>query len=395
DQIEFEINSIAPLTTGAIRFTAIVRPNAIQKIPNTATYNQYNGSNTTPIKMTVTNTVIFTRLDQFNVVLNNNVATASNNGNPSSSPDNLIVKTGAVAGQDIVFDNYVWNTGNASDIYNLSYSATNLPSCAHVQFLASDGRTPLTDSNGDGIIDTGLLATGQARLIKVMLITSPTCSSASVIDIDVVATSVTNTTISDPTRNRINQIASTGTTDLYNSDNSGTGVGNVDNAGNALLSKPITAGHTAVFPLVAQNSGTSSNNYNLYASGTAIDLNNLTTTSLPAGWQVLFYEGNADCSVLGVKISNSGSIAAGATKQYCAVVSAPVDAKDTPLLIWFAISSPINQQGDVIKDQVVLQALRNLVLTNDQQGQVQAGGSIVYLHTLKNLGSVTEGDAAG
>ena len=395
NQIEFQINSISPLTTGAIRFTALVRPDATQKIPNTANYNQYDGSNTTPIKTTVTNTVIFTRQDQLNVVLNNNPLSASNNGNPSNSPDNLIVKTGAITGQDIVFDNHVWNTGNTSDVYNLSYSATNLPSCARVQFLAGDGRTLLTDSNGDGLVDTGVLASGLVRPIKVIVITSPTCSTASVIDIDVVATSATNTTISDPTRNRIDQISSTGITDLYNSDNSGTGVGNVDNAGAALLSKPITAGHTAVFPLVAKNSGTSSNNYTLYASGTVIDLNSLSTTNLAAGWQVQFYEGNADCSALGTKITNSGAIAAGATKQYCAVVTAPADAKDSPLAIWFAISSPINQQGDVIKDQVVLQAVRNLVLTNDQQGQVQIGGSTVYLHTLKNLGSVTEGDAAG
>ncbi len=395
NQVEFGINSIAPLTTGAIRFTALVRPDAVQKIPNTATYNQYIGNNTTPIKTTVTNTVIFTRQDQLSVVLNNNISIPRNNGNPSSSPDNLIEESAAVAGKDIVFNNYVWNTGTASDIYNITYSATNLPNCAHVQFLAGDARTPLTDSNGDGIIDTGTLASGQARLIKVIVVTSPTCNSSSVIDIDVVATSTTNTTVSDPTRNRINQISSTGITDLYNSDNSGTGVGNIDNAGNALLSKTIIAGKTAVFPLVAKNSGTSNNNYNLYASGTLIDLNTLTTTSLPAGWQVLFYEGNADCSVIGLNITNTGSIAAGATKQYCAVVSAPADAKDTPLPIWFAISSPINQQGDVIKDQVVLQELRNLVLTNDQQGQVQIGGSTVYLHTLKNLGSVTEGDATG
>lgn len=393
--IEFEITNVAPLTTGAIKFTALVLPNAVQKIPNTASYTQYNGSNTTPIKSTVTNTVIFSRQDQLSVVLNNNSGSASNNGNPNNSPDNLIVKTGSTAGKDIVFDNYVWNTGNAGDIYNLTYSATNLPSCSNVQFLAGDGRTLLTDSNGDGVIDTGLLAAGQARLIKVVVVNSPTCSSTSLIDIDVTATSATNTTISDPIRNRINQIAATGISDLYNSDNSGTGLGNVDNAGNALLSKPITAGQTTVFPLVALNSGTSNNNYNLLSSGSAINLNTLATTALPAGWQVLFYEGNADCSVLGTKITNSGPVAAGATKQYCAVVTAPADAKDTTLPIWFAISSPINQQGDVIKDQVTLQALRNLVLATDQQGQVQAGGTIVYLHTLKNLGSVTEGDAAG
>lgn len=395
-QIEFGLDSIAPLTSGSVSFKAVVRSTADKKIPNTGNYSQYNGTNTTPVKTTTTNTVVFTRQDQLGVVLNNTSMSSSNNGNPASSPDNLIVKNGAVAGQDISFDNYVWNTGNTSDTYNLSYTASNLPACAQVQFFAADGRSPLNDSNGDGLVDTGALASGQARLIKVVVITTPTCSSSNVINIDVQARSATNSTVSDPVRNQINQVASQGATDLTNGNGSGTGVGNIDNNGSAWLVKSVVAGQSTAFPLVINNTGSSSNNYNLIVSGSAISLNTLNTASnLPTGWDVKFYNGDASCTTLGQQIVNSGTIAAGASKTYCAVVSAPVNTSQTALPLWFAIASPVNGQGDVIKDQVNLPQARRLELTNDQQGQVRAGGTTVYLHTLKNTGAVTEGQNTG
>lgn len=395
-QIEFGLDSIAPLTSGSVSFKAVVRSNADKKIPNTGSYSQYNGSNTTPVKTTTTNTVVFTRQDMLGVVLNNTSLASSNNGNPASSPDNLIVKNGVIAGQDVSFDNYVWNTGNTSDTYNLSYSASNLPACAQVQFFAADGRSPLNDSNGDGLVDTGSLASGQARLIKVVVLTTPTCSTSSVINIDVQARSATNATVSDPVRNQINQIASQGITDLSNANGSGSGVGNIDSNGNAWLNKPVVAGQSTVFPLVINNTGTGSNNYNLSVSASAINLNNINAaSSLPTGWDVKFYDGDASCSTLGQQLVNSGTIAAASSKTYCAVVSAPVNAAQTELPLWFAIYSPVNGQGDVIKDQVSLPQARRLELTNDQQVQVQAGGTTVYLHTLKNTGAVTEGQNSG
>ncbi len=396
NQIEFAIGNIAPLTTGSVSFKVNVNSDANTKIPNTASYKQDNGLNNTVVKDTKTNTVVFSLQQQLGVVLNNNSSSSSNNGNPNNSPDNLITKTGVIAGKPVIFDNYVWNTGNTSDTYNLTYTATNLPSCAQVQFVGADGQTPLTDSNGDGIVDTGSLAAGQARAVKVRLTTTPTCSSTNIIDIDVVARSITNSGISDPIRNQINQIATQGVTDLYNANGSGTGVGVVDTSGVALFSKPILAGQSTVFPLVINNTGTNNNNYTLYVSGTAINLNNLNSiTALPAGWSVNFFEGDATCTNLTQQIVNSGNVAAGTSKTYCAKVTAPANATQTSLPLWFAILSPINAQGDVVKDQVNLSQMRQFNLTNDQQGQIQIGGTAVYLHTLKNTGAVIEGKNVG
>lgn len=393
-QIEFELASIPALTTGSVSFKVNVLPAGVDSIPNTANYTQYDASNN-PAQSTNTNTVIYSVLHNLGVVANIKSLSASNAGNPNSAPDNLLSISNATAGKEVFFDDYVWNTGETTDTYNLSYSTTNLPACASIRLYAADGRTLLTDTNGDGVIDTGSVAQGAAKHLRVGVFATPTCTSAATINIDLLAKSITNNTISDPVRNQMVGITNTGQTDLYNINNSGVGVGNVDNAGAAWISKPIAAGSTAAFPLVVKNEGTTANNYNLYASAAAIDLNTLATTAFPAGWQVEFFEGDATCTTLGIQITNSGNVPANTTKQYCAVVKAPVNASGSDLPVWFAIESPINHQADSIKDQVVLGALRNLVITADQQGQLQAGGTIVYLHTLKNMGSLVEGDATG
>ena len=391
-QIEFAIANIAPLTTGSVSFKVNVNSDANTKIPNTASYSQYNGIDPVAVKTTKTNTVVFSLKQQLGVVLN----TKSNSIINIGDEYNLLVETNVAVGTPVIFNNYVWNTGNTSDTYNLTYTATNLPSCAQVQFVGADEQTPLTDSNGDGIVDTGSLAAGQARAVKMRVTTTPTCSSTNVINIDVVATSITNSAISDPIRNQINQIVTQGATDLYNANGSGTGVGVVDDGGAAFLSKPIVAGQSTVFPLVIKNSGTSNNNYTLYVSSTVIDLNNPNSvTGLPVGWSVNFFEGDATCANLTQQIVNSGNIAAGTTKTYCAKVTAPANTTLTSLPLWFGILSPINAQGDVVKDQVNLSQMRQFNLTNDQQGQIQIGGTAVYLHTLKNTGAVTEGQSAG
>ncbi|MDU2830898.1 MAG: hypothetical protein E7C03_10740, partial [Anaerococcus sp.] len=215
-----------------------------------------------------------------------------------------------------------------------------------------------------------------------------------ILDFDVKATSVTDTAIANSTRNRLNNTNTAGSSDLYNNDSSGTGIGAVTSpGGQAWVNKSAVRGGTAVFPLVVENKSTVTNSYNLYASVAEIDVNNI-STSLPAQWIVKFYDTSDDCQSLGNVISSTGNVAAGATKKYCAVVTVPTNTDLANLPIWFAIKSPMNAQADSIKDQVdIIQ--RQMTLANDRQGRVNIGGTVVYLHTLKNTGTVVEGNAAG
>lgn len=395
--LEASITAVAPLTSGTLAFKAKVKQGATNKIPNTAGFVQYDTDSTTVKLSSFSNTVIYNLAAVYGVVLNNKSSSATNLGNPNGSPDNLVVQASLKPGQEVFFNNYVWNIGNTTDIYNLSYSSNNnnLPSCATVNFYTQDGKTLLTDTNGDGKVDTGSISNAAVKQIQVGVSASTGCtSSGNTINIDVVATSIASSTVSDPIRNQITALTATSSSsDLYNADQSGLGVGIVDNAGQPLRTVKVTSGK-AVFPLVAKNNSTQANSYNLYASFSAIDVANIALTA-KTGFSVKFYEGDASCQTVGKQITNTGTLGAGASKTYCAVIDVDASQQNFTTPIWFAIQSLVNQQADSIKNQIESNVARLLTLTNDQQGQVSVGGTIVYAHTLKNLGNIAEGANAG
>jgi fimbrial isopeptide formation D2 family protein/uncharacterized repeat protein (TIGR01451 family) len=393
--LEASIAAVAPLSSGTLSFKAKVKQGAANKIPNTAGFVQYDMDNTTVKLSSVSNTVIYNLAAVYGVVLNNKSSSATNVGNPNSSPDNLVIQASLPPGQEVFFSNYVWNVGNTTDVYNLSYSSSNLPSCAKVNFYTQDGKTLLTDTNGDGKVDTGSISSAAVKQIQVGVSASTGCSSSvSHINVDVVATSIASNLVSDPIRNQITALTVVASSsDLYNADQSGLGVGVVDNLGQALRTVKV-ASAKAVFPLVAKNNSTQANNYNLYASFSAIDVANIVPTT-KTGFSVKFYEGDASCQTVGKQITNTGTLAAGASKAYCAVIDVDASQQNFSIPIWFAIQSPVNQQADSIKNQIESNVARLLTLTNDQQGQVGVGGTIVYAHTLKNLGNMAEGANAG
>jgi len=164
------------------------------------------------LKDTSTNTVIFTVQQTLGVILNN-----SSVGNTDGGTNDLLTKSNTFTGaaKEIQFDNYVWNTGQATDSYNLNITkSANVPSCAVTRLYQSDGRTLLTDSNADGIIDTGSMAAGASKKIVLGVYFPANCVTATneILDFDVKATSVTDTAITNSTRNRLNNTNTAGST---------------------------------------------------------------------------------------------------------------------------------------------------------------------------------------
>ena len=392
--IKAEIASVPPLTSGVLTFRVNVKNADKTKIPNTAKYTYVGNTSLTSYSLD-SNTVHYTLAPSLGVVLNNKSSSAVNVGNPDRAPDNLLTITSLKPGQEVYFKNYVWNMGNVTDIYNLSYTPSNLPACAQVRLYSKDGKTLLTDTNGDGVVDTGALASSAVKEIRVGVSASTSCNTeVSNIVIDVKATSVFSSDISDPTRNVITTlVGSSSESDLYNSDNTGKDVGKIDNNGNPWLKKSVLDGKV-VFPLAAENKSTQSNNYNLFASFSAIDPQNISVVTA-SGFTVKFYEGDTTCSTLDKQITNTGTMAAGATKLYCAVILVDPSQQNFVKSVWFAIQSPVNQQVDAIKNEISSSTARQLILSNDQQGQVSVGGTIVYVHILKNTGTITEGATSG
>lgn len=392
-EVTVVIPSVPAQSTGSISFQVEVISAPSGRVSNTATYQQLDGA--VVAKNTSTNTVTFTLQGNVSVVLNNNSGSPVNAGDPDSAPDNLVSVASAAAGVETLFDNYVWNTGDQVDSFNLSFVTAGLPECATVRLYSADGRTLLTDSNGDGVVDTGPMRPNTSQNIKVGISTTQDCAVAAPITVDLTATSSNNPNISDPVRNQLD-VVEQGGTDLYNSNNTGVGNPNIDASGNPFISLPILPAGTAVFPLVVENTGTLVNNYQLIADddGVLDPANN--SNDLPAGWSVEFFvAGAADCSVLGDQITNSGEVAPNTTFAYCAVVTAPAGVTPQDLPLWFAVRSPVNGQTDILKNQVQVQAARQLSLQADNQGQVSIGGTVVYTHTLTNTGNVVEGATVG
>ncbi|ENW82511.1 MULTISPECIES: DUF11 domain-containing protein [unclassified Acinetobacter] len=391
-EVEFGLTGIAALSKGTVSFKVKVNPNAAEKINNTANYKQYKNNTTTLLKDTNTNTVIFNVEQTLGVILNKMATSTADGGtNDLFSKPNTFTGTA----KEVQFENYVWNTGQATDSYNLTIDkSVNVPSCAITRLYHSDGKTLLTDSNADGVVDTGSMAAGASKKIVLGVYFPANCVTTETLNFDITAISTTDTAIKNTTRDQLTNTNSVGSSDLYNNDGSGNGIGAVTSAGGqAWVNKSAVRGGTAVFPLVVENKSTVTNSYNLYASAAEIDVNSI-NTSLPAQWTVKFYDTSNDCQTLGNVISSTGNVAAGATKKYCAVVSVPTNTDLANLPIWFAIKSPMNAQADSIKDQVdIIQ--RQMTLANDRQGRVNIGGTVVYLHTLKNTGTVVEGNAAG
>lgn len=72
---------------------------------------------------------------------------------------NQTIKPSATATTNADFTTTVTNNGSYSDTFNITSGTNKLPDGATVQYLLNG--TPLKDTNGDGIVDTGVLAPGE------------------------------------------------------------------------------------------------------------------------------------------------------------------------------------------------------------------------------------------
>ena len=60
--------------------------------------------------------------------------------------------------------------------------------------------------------------------------------------------------------------------------------------------------------------------------------------------------------------------------------------------IYFRVLSPTTGASDRLHDAVSVNTVRSLTITPNNNGQISAGGSVVYSHVVQNNGNVLEGD---
>jgi uncharacterized repeat protein (TIGR01451 family) len=373
------IASVSPGQSGTFSFQFNVNtPLAAQTINNTANYS-YDPDGAGPTAATTpvpTNTVPFTVAGTSGVQLGADLTN-----------DTITTVASALPGATVAFTaNLVTNLGNGTDTFNLSFDTNTFPTGTTFAFFKSDGNTPLVDTNGDGIPDTGPLAAAATYNVTVKATLPNVISGGSApYTINLKATSVNDPTKSDLDNDKLTTAAAL-TVDLTNdapASDAGTQLG--EGTGpevNPVKTNSTNPGTTTRFTLFAYNPNTVADSYGLTASTDST----FATLTLPTGWSVVFRDTSEAI------ITSTGVVLAGGNKQFYADVTVPAGYAPGNIETYFRVLSPTTAAGDRIHDRVTVNTVRELSLTPNNTGQTYPGGSVVYEHTLKNNGNVLEGN---
>ena len=335
----------------------------------------------------------------------------------TANSDTQFVDTIA-SGDTVIFTHTLINKGNGDDIFNLSVANTDFPTGTVFTLWNADGTVQLTDSDADGIPDSGVLGQNELTtiVIKADLPAGASGSPAGGYNAVLTATSSADDAVKDTTNLKLGVItapavdlaASTdGTKPVnaaaqailgFNDD----GSENAHNEGPVML-KSADVGATVKFPLSVANESGSADSFLL------------STEDVPAGWNVVFEDAN------GNTVTSTPFLPAGATFDYVAVVtvssdatqalgnsdrSTDVDGHDTvndgltsltdfdgdkDYVIKFKVTSSVDSgRSDEISHAIDVNDIKAVTITPDGQNQVQPGGTVEYPHTLKNDGNVDE-----
>lgn len=296
----------------------------------------------------------------------------------------------AQPGQTVSFTNVITNNGNAIDTFKITLdtATTNFPPATVFNLFSADGFTPLTDTNGDGVVDTGPINPGGTVnvILKAVL---PSTITANTYSIDKIATSENNPSIDDRDADTVTVVLPTLPVDLTNNfprgdancdnvaDSCGFGAGPSASSQNTVAIAPDAEG---TFVLYATNTSSVSDSFDLDASTDP----SFSSIGLPPGWNVS-YVNDADTLV-----TNTGPIAPGDSVRIRALVSVPAGYEAGTVDVYFRVNSSVTGGQDIKHDGVDVTETENLLLTPDNSGQTNPGSFINYTHNLVNNGNVAE-----
>ena len=379
------LTNIPANTIGYIEFNVKINKSIAGKIENVI--------NVTGPTTDTSNTAVVNVAPVYAVKMNGSASNVSDN-------TNTITASAVPQGGELKFTNYVWNIGNTTDRFNLTLTNSTFPAGSQIELYRADGVTPLLDSNGDGIPDTGLLAANSSVpvVVKVRFPSSYAVTTNTPFEVTPKAQSLGDGTKTGTIKDQgsLNPTLVSQLVDLTNADNTGSGNGAVDNNGAAWKTLTVKSSDNAVtggqviFPLTVKHTGVGTE-YLLSAHASS-DFSSLT---LPAGVnRVRFYASSngTDCSVLGNEIGKTRYLNDGQSQLVCAVVEVDKVNKDVTVPIYFRVISTSfvgtdNPAQDMIKNAVTIQSVNSvpqLEFTPDLHAQVAPLGTVVYRHLLTN-----------
>lgn len=338
------------------------------------------------------NTTRDTASSVYNVVLSDTGIGSANGVNDGGDDDGAINDTQrvdvAAPGDTVYFRLRASNTGNTEDTYNLNPSSqSGWFDGAAITYLHTDLSTPLLDTNGDGIADTGPLAPGEAAEFVVAAVLPFSSASAPHSGV-ITAVSTANiaggaTRESDPASLAIGASLAAGV-DIANSlgatgFNDG-GVDNADPASGITTLSPTNPGGTVVFDLFIANEGAGTDTFSL-----AVHSDLAGNLDLPAGWR------NRLVDTSGAPVTSTPALQPGETFAFQLLVTSSIDSIDGDVQsVFIHVDSFETGVSDLKQDAVTIGGEAQITLTPDQSGQISGCGVTDYTHTLRNTGSTVE-----
>jgi uncharacterized repeat protein (TIGR01451 family) len=359
------IAAVAPGASGSLTFQVNVNSSqasgATAATALTATFGYNDGSST--VSTANTNTVQYTVQSSASISVSS--ATVAS----------------ATQGSTVSWANTITNAGNGSDNINLTFGTSTFPAGTTFQLFRSDGVTPILDSNGDGISDTGPIAGSSGTASVVVKAILPPGATGGPYTVQLNARSTVDSTKTGSGTDTLTAITGN-TVDITYLTAGGSGSGAGPEA-SAVATNTTNPGTLSSFTIVVTNTGTTADNYNLGASTDG----SFNTTVIPSGWTVVFKDTN------GAVVPNTGTIAGQGSATFTVDVT-PAAGASGSTDIYVRALSPASGSSDRMHLAVNVTAVRGLAIAPSNSGQLAAGGTIIYTHTISNPSNVLEGDGA-
>ncbi|MDH6169250.1 putative repeat protein (TIGR01451 family) [Variovorax boronicumulans] len=399
------VASLGQNVTQTVSFVVLVNTNAAIGTSTTTNVGQFNPADSPAASAAAigtlgssTNPSAYTVVASYSIAVGTNPSTAATAadttpGTPNGTAADLTTRPSVVAGGSVKFPQTVFNAGTGTDTVNLTVAAGTFPAGTTFVLFAADGVTPLLDTTGDGVPDTGPIAAGGSVNIVVQAnVPSATAVGAGPFAATVTGRSAGDTTKIDATLDRVTIVVGS-LVDLTNSA-AGTGTGSVADGdlGPGPSPLPTTTNATAagtgtVFALFVKNNDSVNNTYNLAASQSTSF-----PGTLPTGWTVKFVASGGTCASAAI---TSVAVNAGAQGQVAACVTPPATQSPvTAQKVYFQVqSTAIASTGVIVSDTktdavtVTTAPVSSATLTPNNSGQLAPGGTVVYPHTLTNTGN--------
>ncbi len=410
DKIEFIMDGLPQGGSAKITFEV----NIEQGLLATTLYNQgiygYDENNNGVVESsennsTNTNRVPFQIVADYSVLANNGGCDLGTDNNCDGLDDtnHEIVDLASISqGERARFVNYIWNTGNDTDIFNITLEGSTFPAGTSFFFYESDGITPLLDTDNDGKPDTGRIpaagetcpdylvtdSTNGLCANKVVLVaTLPITALGGPYQVTKRATSSKDTSVSNTVIDRLSSVTQN-TVDLTNNYPSQTLTTAEENCnevadgcgfGEGAETDPVTInqaapGQTTRFTLYATNTSNTADSYLLEYSGSDFAAGNL-----PAGWSVSFK--NTDETL----ISSIPVVAPYQSVLFYADVTVPENASLESQSIYFKVISSSTGAFDIKHDAVSVSQSTCLIFEPaNASGSVATGGVAIYEHRVVN-----------